>query len=76
VVSNETISKTDYNGENRLITHGILLTYGTFDNLIHEMNEITENDIKREPKKVNWKKTKVFDNFNRGLKIIYQERWK
>lgn len=61
------------------ITHGILFAHGTFDNLIHEMNEISENDIKRESKKVNWKKTKVFDNSNRGRYqnlAICRERWR
>ena len=56
------------------ITHGILIIHGTFDNFVHEMNEITKNDIKRAPEKVNWKKTIVLDNSNRGL-MIYQERW-
>jgi len=62
-----------------VITHGILLTYGTFDNLIHEMNEISKNDAKRESKKVNWKKTKVFDNSNPGkYKNLAKsrERWR
>ena len=44
--------------------HGILATHGTFDKLIHEMDEITANDARRENKKVNWKKTKVLDNSN------------
>jgi len=61
------------------IIHGILSTFGTFDNLIHEMDEITINDAKRENKKVNWKETQVFDNSNRGRYqnlAIYRERWK
>jgi len=60
-----------------MITHGILVVYDTFDNLIHEMNEITENDALRENKKVNWTETKAFDNSNRGRALsIYQERWR
>jgi len=61
------------------ITHGILVAHGTFDNLIHEMDEITENDAIRENKKVNWEKTRVFDNSNRGRHqnlAIYGERWR
>jgi len=59
------------------ITHGILWTFGTFDNLIHEMNEITENDAIRENKKVNWKETRVFDNSNKRQNLaIYMERWR
>lgn len=57
------------------ILHGILAVYGTFDNFIHEMDEISEYDVQKRPKNVNWKKTDVFDNSNRGLKI-YQERWR
>jgi len=68
-----------------MIIHGILSVHGsifaglinnTFDNFIHEMYETTDNNIKREPKKLNWEKTKVFDNSNRGRMMIYQERWK
>lgn len=62
-----------------MITHGILVAYGTFDNLIHEMNEISENDVIRENRQVNWKETKVFDNSNsaryKNLEI-YRERWR
>ena len=61
------------------ITHGILLVYGTFDNLIHEMDEITSNDVNRENKIVNWKETQVSDNSNRGRHqnlSIYRERWR
>jgi len=60
------------------ITHGILVAHVTFDNLIHEMDEITENDVIRENKKINWKETQVFDNSNRGRYqnlVIYRERW-
>ena len=57
------------------ITHGVLVAYGTFDNLIHEMNEITENDAIRENKTVNWKKTRVFDNSNKRKNLaIYREK--
>lgn len=62
-----------------MIIFGILSTYGTFDNLIHEMDEISCNDARRENKKVNWKKTKVYDNSNRGKYqnlAIYLERWR
>lgn len=62
-----------------MIIFGILSTIGTFDNLIHEMNEITENDAKRENKIVDWKETKVYDNSNRGRYqnlAIYRERWR
>jgi len=61
------------------ITHGVLMAHGIFDLLIHEMDEITVNDAKRENKKVNWEKTKVFDNSNRGRYqnlAIYRERWR
>jgi len=61
------------------ITHGILVAHGTFDNLIHEMDEITENDTRRENKTVNWKETKVYDNPNRERSqnlAIYRERWR
>jgi len=62
-----------------MILYGILSTFGAFDNLLHEMNEITKNDIKRENKKVNWKETKVFDNSNKGRYQnleISRERWR
>lgn len=60
-----------------MITHGILLAYGRFDNLIHEMNEVIENDAIRENKKLNWSETITFDNSNRGRALsFYQERWK
>lgn len=60
-----------------MITHGILTAYSRFDNLIHEMNEIEENDVLRENKKVNWTETRVFDNSNRGRSLsIYQGRWR
>jgi len=62
-----------------MILHGILLTHGSFDNLIHEMNEITKNDAKRENKTINWKETKVYDNSNSGRYknlSIYRERWR
>lgn len=49
------------------ITHGVLLSHGSFDGLIHEIDEIIKNDIKKEPKKVNRKETEIFDNSNRGL---------
>lgn len=61
------------------ITHGILTLFGMYDNLIHEMKEITENDSKSIAKKVNWKETKVFDNSNRGRyqKLsIYRGKWR
>lgn len=81
MVSKKTVQKKNYNGENlRLtITHGILLAQGTFDNLIHELDEITANDAKRVNKKVNWKKTKVFDNSVSARYqnlTIYRERWR
>jgi len=62
-----------------MITHGILATYGIFDKLLHEMNEVTANDSKKVSKKINWKKTKVCDNSNRGRYqnlAIYRERWR
>jgi len=60
-----------------MIIHGILSIHGTFDNLIHEMNEITSNNTKRENKKVNWKETEVFDNSNHGrYTSIFAERWR
>ena len=61
------------------ITHGIFMVYGTFDNLIHEMDKITANEPKQENKIVNWKETKVTDNSNsaRYQKMsIYRERWR
>lgn len=58
-----------------MIIHGILSVHGTFDNFIDEMNEITKNDIKREPKQLNWEKTKVFDNSNRG-RMVCLEGWR
>jgi len=81
MVSKKTVQKENYNGENLhlTITHGILIAHGTFDLLIHEMNEITANDAKRENKIINWKETKVFDNSNPGRYqnlIIYRERWR
>ena len=81
MASKKTVRKENYNGENlRLtITHGILLAQGTFDNLIHEMNEITANDERRINKKVNWKETQVFDNSNSARYqrlAIYRERWR
>lgn len=81
MVSKKTVQKKNYNGENlRLtITHGILLSHGTFDRFIHEMDEITANDVKRENKKVNWEETKVFDNSNPGRYqnlFFYRERWR
>ena len=63
-------------GENPLIIHGILTGCEIFDSLIHEMNEINEFDVKRKLKKINWEKTTVYDNSNRGQKIaIFKERW-
>jgi len=60
-----------------MITHGILSAIGTWDSMIHEVDVIREFDIKLKPKKINWKKTKVYDNSNRGQrKAIYKERWK
>lgn len=81
MVSQETGTKTTNHGENNsmTITHGILLTHGTFDNLIHELEEITANDDRKVNKKVNWKKTRVFDNSNKGRYqnlSIYRERWR
>jgi len=64
---------------NMTLTHGILVAHGTFDNLIHEMDKITENDAKRENKKINWKETQVFDNSNPGRYrnlSLYRERWR
>lgn len=59
------------------ITHGILTAHGIFDLLLHEMKEINHNDSKRKNLEVNWKKTKVYDNSNRGQKkAIYLERWR
>ncbi len=59
------------------ITHGILSVYASFDRLAHEMKEINHNDSKRENLEVKWKKTKVYDNSNRGQKkAIYLERWR
>ena len=49
------------------ILFGILAVHGTFDNFIHEMDEISKYDAQKRPKKVNWKETEVFDNSNRGL---------
>jgi len=60
-----------------MIIHGILAAFGVFDNLIHEMNEITANDTRRENKKVNWEKTNPTNYQNRGLgSTIYMERWR
>lgn len=62
-----------------MITHGILAAHGTFDNLIHEMDSISEFDAKKEPKKIRWNKTKVHDNSNRGQYkdlAIYRKRWR
>jgi len=47
-----------------LITHGILKAIG-WDSLIHEIKIISEHDAVKTNKKVNWKKTKCFDNSNR-----------
>lgn len=61
------------------ITHGILVAHGTFDLLIHEMDEITKNDATRENKTVDWSETRVFDNSNRGRYqslAIHREPWK
>ena len=81
MVSKKTVQKKNYNGENlRLtITHGILIAHGLFDRLIHEMDEITTNDVKRENKTINWQETKVTDNSNsaRYQKLaVYRERWR
>ena len=60
------------------ITHGILLGTGTFYNLIHEMEEISKNDVIRENRKIDWKETETFDNSNPGRFqniAIYRERW-
>ena len=62
-----------------MITHGILIAHGLFDRLIHEMDEITANDVKRENKKVKWEETRVFDNSNSARYqnlSIYRERWR
>jgi len=56
-----------------LIIHGILTAHDTFDCLIDTMNEITKEQPNKEPKKINWKKTEVFDNSNRGLSILEKE---
>jgi len=61
------------------ITHGILTPFGIFNSLIHEMNEISGNNIRRENKKVNWKKTNVFDNSQKAQYqklTIYREVWR
>jgi len=49
-----------------MIIHGILADLRTFDYLIHEIKVISENEAKKEPLKINWKETEVFDNSNRG----------
>jgi len=60
-----------------MIIHGILAAHGTIDNLIHEIKTIGDFDAVKEPRKINWKKTKVYDNSNRGRKVsIYKERWR
>jgi len=67
MVSQKAVKKTHDYGESLLmITHGILADFGTFDYLIHEIKVISENDAKREPLKINWEETEVFDNSNRG----------
>ena len=64
-------------GENAImITHGILLGTGSLDFLIHEIKKISDYDVVKIPREINWNKTKVYDNSNRGQKIaIYKERW-
>jgi len=62
-----------------MIIHGILSAHGIFDNLIHEMDEITVNDTRQENKRVNWKETNFSDNTNKGRYqnlSIYRESWK
>lgn len=39
-----------------MILHGILAAYGTWDNLIHELNNITDFDAKKTNKIISWKK--------------------
>lgn len=78
MVSQKTGTQTPNHGENNsMIIFGILSTMGTWDSLIHEMDEITANDAKRQNKRVNWKKTKPTNHQNKGLATaIYRERWK
>ena len=49
-----------------MITHGILADMQVCNWLAYSLVH----------KKINWKKTKVFDNSNRGQKAIYKEDWK
>jgi len=49
-----------------MILHGILATEGIFDWTIHEIKKISEFDVKKENRQINWHKTQVFDNSNRG----------
>ena len=60
-----------------MIIHGILSAHGTIDNLIHEIKAISDYDAVKIPREINWNKTKVYDNSNRGQKTaIYKERWR
>lgn len=60
-----------------MIIFGILSVYGTIDNLIHEIKAISNSDAVKIPREINWDKTKVYDNSNRGQKTaIYKEKWK
>ena len=66
-----------YLGESVMILHGILTSFGTIDNLIHEIKSITDHDAIKKPREINWNKTKVYDNSNRGQKkSIYTEEWR
>lgn len=61
-----------------MLTHEILaeMSWHTFDK---EMDKISKNATQRETKKIDCKKTKVFDNSNRGRYqnlSIYRERWR
>jgi len=60
-----------------MIIHGILTTYGTIDNLIHVIKNITDHDAVKIPRNIDWIETKVYDNSNRGRNTaIYKERWR
>lgn len=79
MVGKKTISKASNHGEDsRLIIHGILSAHGTIYNLIHEIKIISDFDAVKQPREINWKKTKVFDNSNPGRvgTSIYRERWR
>ena len=58
------------------ITHGVLTGMGGIDSLIHEMDDISEFDVQRKVKKIDWSETQVFDNSNHAKVAIYKEKWK